>query len=159
MLRAVAATGAEAAAIILGRSVASVRTAAARHRISLRQPGERRGLVLGQPRGQSWARLRDAADLAVAARTVREAILAGEVDPARLERVARRALLIASGAPLCPACATRPQERSTTGLCEDCHLRELARAHREDQSRQEAQRELWRERQRKTRDRRKTSDA
>lgn len=154
-LRQVAPGGAEAAALLLGRSVTSVRMAAARHRISLRRPGERRGLVLGQPRDQSWTELRGAADLAAAARTVRDAILAGESDPARLERTARRALLLAAGAPLCPACARNPQERATTGLCDECHLRELARAHREDQSRQAAQRELWRERQRKTREKKR----
>lgn len=113
-LRRLAHLGAAGAAAALHRSVHAVRTAAKRHRISLRQPGERRGLVLGQPRG-----VRATGEL----RRLREQILAGELDPAEVEARGAAVLL---GAELCPACAARPPEVSSTGLCRPCHLRALA---------------------------------
>lgn len=154
-LRTVAHLGASGAAEHLGRTMKSVRQAAARHRISLRQPGERRGLVLGQPRGVSLIEARDAAAHTEALRAVREDVLAGRLDPADLERAARRKYLLERGVALCPGCARNPQENRSTGLCIPCHLRHLADGHRGLAEAREAQRELWRERQRKARRRRR----
>jgi hypothetical protein len=155
-LRAAAHLGAAGAAEALSRPPESVRQAAKRHRISLRQPGERRGLLLGQPRGVSLLEARDAASHATALRAVREEVLAGRLDPANLERAARRRYLLERGVPLCPGCARNPQENRASGLCVPCHLRHLADGHRsEGDEAQEAQRELWRERQRKVRARRR----
>ncbi|MGH2663665.1 MAG: hypothetical protein ACRDH8_12865 [Actinomycetota bacterium] len=137
--------GVEAAAEVLERSVAAVKMQAHRQRISLRGEGERRGLILGQPRG---TRLREHAKQVAALRALREDVLAGRVDVARIER---RVKLAVAGAPLCPACVKRPQEVESTGLCEVCHLRHLAEGHRLEQEDVEARRELDRERQRKHR--------
>lgn len=136
----------------LGRSAASVRMAAHRNRISLRQPHSTNGLLLGQPRGVSWLGDRHEAATLRALRQLRADVLAGKVDPAQPERAVRRAWAVARGAPPCPACTRNPQENARTGLCTDCHLKELARAHREgayDQS--EARREHNREKQRSKR--------
>ncbi|HXF73984.1 MAG TPA: hypothetical protein VNO79_15415 [Actinomycetota bacterium] len=113
-LRRLAHLGAVGAAAVLRRSVPAVRAAAWRHRISLRRPGERRGLVLGQPRG-----VRTEGEL----RRLREQVLSGELDPAEVEARGAAVLL---GADLCPACASRPPEVASTGLCRPCHLRALA---------------------------------
>lgn len=152
-LRELAHLGAAGAAAELGRSVHAVKAMAKRKRISLRRPGERSGLALGQPAGQSWARRTDPALAAL-----REAILAGDADVDDLEDIARRPLRLAQGAPLCPGCLARPQEVRRTGLCRPCHLRHLAQAHREHQEDRAAQRELWRERQRKHRARQRGTD-
>lgn len=171
-LRRLAPLGAQAVAELLGRSVWSVVCAAHRHRISLRREGERAGRMLGEPRPPAAreveevaaalrdlledlmagrvGRRRDLTRQAAALRQLREDALAGRVD---LGRVARRARAIGRGDPLCPACARRPQEVRSTGLCEDCHLRALAEAHRLESERAEAVRELDRERQRKHRGR------
>jgi hypothetical protein len=114
-LRRLAPLGARVAAAALGRSVASVQKAAARHRISLRRAGERRGLVLGQPRGT-----RATGELAA----LRAAVLQGLVDAAEVEARGASAL---RGSALCPGCASRPPEVSSTGFCRPCHLRALAR--------------------------------
>lgn len=150
-LRMVAHLGTAGAAEALGRSPGSVRVAASRHRISLRQPGERRGLVLGQPRGVSLIEAREAAAHAEALRAVREEVLAGRLDPADLERAARRRYLLERGVPLCPGCARNPQENKATGLCTPCHLRHLAEGHALTEEERRARRELWRARQRKSR--------
>lgn len=150
-LRSLARYGADHAASELGRTVRSVRNAAHRHRISLRVRGERRGIVLGQARGESWKALGDQAQQHAALSAMRDEHLAGRLDLAKVERLARRQHLIATGTPLCPGCSRNPQERRTTGLCEDCHLRALAQAHRDVELLQEAQRDVWRERQRKVR--------
>lgn len=144
-LRQNAHLGAVAVAAILGRPVWSVRKAAQRHRVSLRPTGERRGHLLGQPRDRSWVQ-QVGADPGALAR-IREEVLAGDLDLAELEaRVTRRPVR-----PICPACGQREQERIGTGLCEPCHARGLARAHREERDRREARRELWRARQEKHR--------
>jgi hypothetical protein len=136
--------GAKALALVLGRTERSVVSAAARLRISLRPAGERRGHVLGQPRTEAWAGTQLRAD-----------VLAGEVDMAALEARAREiALGLDSGKPVCPACGARPQQRPSTGLCEPCHLRALAAAHRENDATKQAQRELWRARQEASRSKR-----
>lgn len=113
-LRRLAPLGAHAAAAALGRSVQAVQAAAKRHRISLRRPGERRGSVLGQPRG-----VRAEGEL----RRLREQVLSGEIDPAEVEA---RGAAVVLGAEVCPACAARPPEVSSTGFCRPCHLRALA---------------------------------
>ncbi len=130
----------------LGRSRKAILRAAERHRISLRRQGERRGRILGQPRGVSLV-----ADNRVRLRllrNLREDVIAGRVDPARLER---RIRAITRGAPLCPSCVVRPVEVRWTGLCEDCHLHQLADQHRIEADRLEAQRGLDGQRQRKHR--------
>lgn len=53
-LRELAGNAPELIAEELGRTLSSVQMAAHRNRISLRRSGERRGLVLGQPRGTSY---------------------------------------------------------------------------------------------------------
>lgn len=139
LLRDNAVHGAHFVAILTGRSVHSVQQAAKRHRISLRRKGERRGSVLNERRpGDDPARLR-ILDGAGDARKVANYLT--------LEAAARRG----AQPDLCPSCAARPVERPRTGLCQPCHLMALADAHRHDQARAEAQRELWTERQRKHR--------
>lgn len=150
-LRQNAHLGVGALAGLLGRSVRSVKQAAYRHRISLRPPGERRGTVLGQPRGTSFLDARAAGARVQRLRVLREAALAGIVDPVALER---RVRLLVDGAPLCPGCAMDPIEVETTGLCRACHLDALAEAHRAEMRVHAAQRALWVERQRKVRSRR-----
>ncbi|HXF73769.1 MAG TPA: hypothetical protein VNO79_14305 [Actinomycetota bacterium] len=133
----------------LGRSVRAVQQQAHRQRISLRPPGERRGTVLGQPRGVSLRDARRAEAEARALAEARERVLRGELDPALLDLEVRRGARIARGDPLCPSCSRAPQE-TIRGFCRDCHLRELARAHRERAPERalEARREWDRERQR-----------
>jgi hypothetical protein len=107
--------GAVAVAAALGRSEGAVRVAASRARISLRQTGSSAGPILGQPRGVSLRR------------DLREALLAGNVDP---ELLAQR-MRTDADAELCPSCATRPIRVKAAGTCRVCHLRRLADAHRE----------------------------
>lgn len=154
-LRQLAHLGQEGAAIALGRTPRSVRRAADRYNISLRRPGETRGLVQGQPRGVSFAQLaRENQKLAVL-RELRQDLIAGEVDVRSIYLIASRKMKLARGAQLCPGCAVNPQEHDETGLCRDCHLIALADAHRGDSAMKHAQRELWRERQRKVRRKRR----
>ena len=115
----------------LGRSPSSVRKAAYRYRISLRRPGSRRGVVLGQPRGVSLRR------------ELREDLASGRVDPTVLARRMR----LDEDAELCPSCAARPVRVRQTGLCRVCHLHRLEQAHREALAELEAQRGLWQSRQ------------
>jgi hypothetical protein len=150
-LRRLAPLGAEAIAEELSRSVWSVKKQAQRLRISLRRDGETRGPVLGQPRGD---RLAPAVHRIRFLRQLRADVLAGRVD---VERMERRVRLIARGAALCPECAKRPVEIERTGLCEDCHLDRLAWAHALEADRAEKDRQLLRERQRKSRARRRAS--
>lgn len=150
-IRSMANLGAEVIAESLDRSVWSVRKMAYRMRISLRRTGNRTGLVMGQPRGVSWAAGVHESGRIAALKQLRELIRHGKVDIENLELQARRELRLIEGAPLCPNCVARPQEVEKTGLCTDCHFRSLADAHRSNIERQGAQRELWRERQRKVR--------
>lgn len=154
-LRNNAHLGAQACATILGRSVKSVKQKAQRERISLRPPGERRGLLLGQAKHAAWM------DQGVISpgrlREMREQAIAGELDLGRLERIIVDRVRNPHR-PLCPWCGTRPAERQTTGLCEPCHLRELARAHREEAERAAARRELDAARQQASRARRRAGD-
>jgi hypothetical protein len=153
LLREHAHEGAHAVAIMLGRSVGSVKQAAQRRRISLRRTGERRGILLGQ-RGR-WGD-QPGLDPARAA-AIRVDILAGQVDMGELERRARD-MAHGTRRPVCPSCGQREQERPSTGLCEVCHNRALAQAHRDDVERRESRRQLWQERQRKSRRNRAGAD-
>lgn len=137
--------GANVVALLTGRTVQAVIHAAKRHRVSLRRSGERRGKVLGEPRRGSWPR--------EGLRRLRDEVIDGTTDPVLVES---HLLLVAShrsGQPqqLCPACSARPVQRQRTGLCNTCHLRALAEAHRHAKAEGDAQRELWNERQRKHR--------
>lgn len=141
-------------ALQLGRTVASVRMAANRNRISLRRKGEARGLVLGQPRSESWRSLRERG-VSNPAR-IRKAIIDGEMS---LDEVEANLRAIAEGRVVrtCPACGVRDADRPT-GWCTPCYTRELARAHRDATDRIEARRELDAARQAKSRARRSTED-
>lgn len=150
ILRDNAGLGVAALSLILGRSVKSVETAAARHRISLRKPGERRGKILGQPASGRWVdQPADSSRLAA----IRADVLSGLVSMGDLERRIRERIH-GPARPLCPSCGQREQEKASTGLCEPCHLRELARAHRDEVDRQAARRDLWQARQEKHRSKR-----
>lgn len=155
-LRSLATLGAEAVADELDRSVWSVRKMAYRHRISLRQPGRRDGLVLGQPRGVSLKAKRSADASLQAIEEVRSAIAAGLVDPGSLERAVRRRRRLLLGEAVCPTCAVNPIERDT-GLCDDCHWRSMADVHRRGETATDGQREYERERKRAQRARKAAS--
>jgi hypothetical protein len=144
-LRELAPLGARRAAEVLGRSLWSVVKAAQRHRISLRQPRSRRGLILGQPRGVS-----SSADPRIA--RLRADVLSGEVDPGRVVEVGRASLL--PDTPVCPACGVRPVTVSLTGFCRPCHWRARAAGPAHEREVRQAARELDRERQRKHRSKR-----
>lgn len=154
-LRNNANLGAEACAALLGRSVKSVKHKAARERISLRKPGERRGLLIGQSRTTAWMEQEGISPVRLA--QMREEAIAGTLDIGDLERRILDAVR-RPNRPLCPWCGTRPQQKSTTGLCEPCHLRELARQHREEAERAAARRELDAARQQASRARRKVDN-
>jgi hypothetical protein len=131
VMRDNAARGAEAVAELLGRSVASVRQAAHRHRISLRKHGSRKGLVLGQPRGVSLrADLRD-----------------GLVRDRRDELLERRAQADAA-AELCPCCGRRPA-RTRSGFCAACTTQRITERYEELTADDDALRRLWAARQRR----------
>jgi len=143
--------GAAAVALLLGRSVGQVKDAAYRYRISLRVKGERRGTLLGQPRGSQW---RESGELIPAVMAeIRAGVLAGEIDMADLEARARD--LVNDDRPLCPACGERAQAHRSTGLCSVCHPLYLARAHREGMATKQAKRELWQAKQESSRSRRR----
>ena len=129
--------GAGAVALLLGRTISSVKSAASRAGISLRQPGSRRGLVLGQPRACS---LRPA---------LRGDLVDGRVDA----EAVRRRMDLDHDAALCPTCARRPVE-GRLGVCRVCHLRKLTEAHLGAIEVLDAQRALWASRQclKRTRD-------
>jgi hypothetical protein len=131
IMRENARLGSVAVALLLGRSVACVRQMAYRQRISLRAAGERRGVVLGQPRGQS-----------IASR-IREDIVSGRVDA---EVLARR-MGLAAVEEVCPCCGRRPVEVRSTGFCLVCHKDRLTQAHLAEVEKLDAQRALWSSRQ------------
>jgi len=139
LLRDNATHGVHVVALLTNRSVWSVRRAAYRHRITLRRKGERQGKVLNELKSgddPSRGRILDGIGSA------------NRIDHyVAMEAAARKG----ESAELCPSCVARPIERPRTGLCHPCHLMALAEAHRHDQARAEAQRQLWTERQRKHR--------
>lgn len=130
-MREHAKLGAVAVAQLLGRSVTSVRRMASRQRISLRSSGERRGLVLGQPRG---TRITE---------QLRADVVSGRVDD---ELLARR-MALRQDAETCPCCGRRPIEVRTTGFCTVCHKDRLTAAHLDEVEKLDAQRALWSSRQ------------
>ena len=99
--------GAEELARLLGRSVSSVKTAAYRHRITLRRPDERGGHLLGQARKACLPPEERARAIG---------------DPVFL----RRAAAARDGA-LCPDCGRRPVEVAATGFCGVCTTRFIDR--------------------------------
>jgi len=132
ILRTHARLGADEVAERLGRGRRSVEAAASRFGVSLRRRGERRGSVLGQPRGVSLRR------------DLRDGLLQhGDLIAKRLQ--------LDADAELCPACGLRPARVLRTGFCRTCHLQRLAELQREARAEHEAQRELWVERQRRHR--------
>lgn len=143
--------GVQALSEMLGRSESSIEHLAHRLRISLRRKGEQRGTILGQPRGVRWIDQEGVDRARLSA--IRADIVEGNTNPAELESRVRE-IALGSDKPICPSCGVRPQVRPTTGLCEVCHLRALAQAHRDDQATRDAQRELWRARQESSRSRR-----
>lgn len=147
LLKSSAKLGVESCAILLGRSEQSIKQAAKRYRISLRQQGSRGGILLGQPRGTAWMNQIGMDPERLAA--IRQEAIAGDVDIAELEQRIRDHL---DGAiATCPSCARRPVERPATGLCEPCHMTLLARAHRDEADRRQARRDLDAARQEKAR--------
>lgn len=99
----------------------AVRQQAHRMRVAVRRRGCRRGLVIGQPRGESWARSNP---------TLRDKILDGSLNMTLAEL---RIAADVAGVELCPECGVRPQRHRQTGLCGVCH-----RAHLTSQLREQA---------------------
>jgi hypothetical protein len=108
LLRGRGDLGAAELACLLDRSVASVRSAAQRSRISLRRPGDCRGRVLGE----CERRVSPGTRAAIAAA------------PAL---VMRRGALYREAA-LCPDCGRRRIQIPESGLCEPCHVELLERS-------------------------------
>jgi hypothetical protein len=151
-LRRVAPLGQQAAADILGRSVWSVKQAAYRHGISLRQTGSRAGRLLGQPNGTSYADARAAADHARLVGQLRAELAAGAFTLDDLDRALEA---IDAGVPLCPMCGRNPADRPKEGICTACHNRRLEAAHLAALDSHEAQQGLWRARQNRSRAKRR----
>lgn len=147
-LRRVAPLGALTAADILGRSIKSVRRAAERHGISLRQSGSNAGRLLGQPNGSSYADARAAAEHALIMKALRDDVAAGRISLTDLDRALAA---LESGAPLCPSCGRNPADRPREGICTGCHNRRLAAAHNAARDAHDGQQDLWRTRQTKSR--------
>jgi len=126
-LRASRDLGAREVAKLLGRSVSSVKAQASRQGISLRRPGVRRGLVIGQPRSVS----------------LRADIRCDLVSGAKLAEAVAARLRIDHDAALCPECAYRLVEVSSTGLCRRCHVTRLIAAHLAEMEKLDLQRALW----------------
>lgn len=152
-----AGKGVQEIAQALERTPESVRQMARRHRISLRKTGERRGLLLGQPRGTSWRELRQQGITAERLESIKQDVLDGLIDLGELEKQIAE---IASGKQreLCPQCAARYIARASTGLCAPCHLKILARLHQDAVDIRNAERALWAARQENSRNRRKPSE-
>lgn len=127
LLRSHAHLGANQLAELLHRTPHAVRLQASRQRISLRQPGQPTGRILGDPPPP----LRDLF----------------RRDPTAATRISQAAT---NPAPLCPRCARRPQS-PTLGICRPCHLTALADAHRAETAEQAARRDLDQARQAKHR--------
>jgi hypothetical protein len=144
VLRTEAHRGAAWLASRLGRTEKSIRRAAERHRVSLRRPGVRRGLVLGQPAGTSWA-----TSTAGRAHAIRQDALDAGLDLGDLEERARE--IVHGDQLLCPMCARRTQH-PRHGVCRPCWMRALAEAHDDVKAERAAQRDLWAARQRKKRE-------
>lgn len=151
-LRRVAPLGAQTAADILDRSLWSVRHAAYRHGISLRQTGSTAGRLLGQPRSASYADARAAAEHAELVALLRADLAAGAITLDDLDRALEA---IAAGAPLCPSCGRNPVDRPREGICTACHNRRLEAAHHAALDAHAGQQGLWRARQNRSRSKRR----
>lgn len=127
--------GARECALILNRSIKSVKRCAYRHRISLRTKNCRHGLVLGQPRGVSLAKP-EARDTVLA--ELRMLALEGKVDLTEVERRIREDVDL----PLCPECSRFPVRHPSWGACDPCHKKRLEEAHKEELARLQAQKDL-----------------
>jgi hypothetical protein len=127
--------GAQECARRLGRTVWSVRQAAARNRISLRPIGERGGRLLGQPRRHHLPREQ------------REALLSSRNYDRLL--AAYTDLMLGKGE-LCPACGKRPVS-TRDGFCSVCHARRLADMAAERAAEAEERLRVWREVKRRSR--------
>lgn len=150
-LRDLATLGAKAIAVELGRPVTAVEKKASRLGISLRQPGSKVGLLLGQPPGTSWTDARELALTVALHAQIRADVAAGRLTVADLER-AHAALT--AGVADCPACVRNPADHPD-GLCTACHRRRLSTVHRAALDAHDAQQELWSARQAASRSRRK----
>jgi len=137
LLREHAGLGVHEVARLLGRSESSVQNMARRLRISTRRPGSRKGLVLGQPRGYSFAHATP--ELA----RFREDVLSGRVDAGEIAQT----LTLDDDAELCPCCGRRPVEVKTTGFCRACHLAHLRSRHLTKLAELEEEQRLWAARQ------------
>ena len=133
LLRENAQLGLRAVADLLGRSENSVRTQAARMRVSLRRPGEVRGKLLGQPNGVSLRGTEHLAGLRVSV------LAAGGGDLQQLPHVQRDARV-------CPSCGHH-YVTTATGLCAPCYTGRLASAYVEQQATRTMERKLWQLRQ------------
>jgi len=115
--------------------VRAVRSTASRHGISLRTPGQRGGLLLGQPRGYRLPREQ------------REALLSGLSYDRLL--TAYTDFMLGKGE-LCPACGKRPIS-TRDGFCTVCHTRRLADMAAERAAEAEERLRVWREIKRRSR--------
>lgn len=137
MLREHASLGVHEVSRLLGRSESSVQSMAHRLRISLRRPGRRDGVILGQPRGVSFAH--GTPEL----RRYRRDVINGRVDASEIAQT----LTLDDDAELCPCCGKRPVEVETTGFCRACHLSHLTARHLAKLAEIEEQQRLWAARQ------------
>lgn len=123
ILRELAAEGAgiEAIARKLGRTLSAVRAKASDCRVSLRQRNPDGSLVrtsgrlLGQPQSGSWASTENPSIA-----EYRRRVLAGEVDPAELERALREERRRAKRHQVCVRCGRNYVISTATGLCAPC---------------------------------------
>jgi hypothetical protein len=119
-LRTHSAQGAAALSVALNRTRKSVVQEAVRADISLRQPGSRRGRVIGQLRGKHLSP--EVREALLHARTLTDPGVVHEVCP-----TCGRSLAPA----LCPSCGRRPIACERTGLCKTCHRDRLLEAYAE----------------------------
>jgi hypothetical protein len=137
--------GAKSLARDLGRTVASVKSKARELGISLRIPGSRHGLLLGQPRTISLAsasRIGDVMRLVANRRIDMEVVL----ERMRLDAIGELAV--------CPHCGKRPAVVKRTGLCGTCHKALLIEHLNDELATYEAQQQQWVAQQRLSRMRR-----
>jgi len=128
-LRRIAQLGAQECTRRLGRTMWPVRTAASRHFISLRPPGERRGVVFAQPHG--WHLPHEQ----------REAILASP----HHDKILTAHLNFAKGiGELCPGCGRWPIS-TEHGLCHACYAKRLANIAAQRAAEAEERLRRWRE--------------
>lgn len=133
-LRANNTLGATHLAELLNRTPTAIRQTAHRHHISLRPPGETRGLVLGQPRATQLPT------------PIRQAML----NPTTNRQITQDAQAILTGAQLCPLCARWPIHPGRT-WCDPCQTAALTTAYELHTARLQAQQAHTAARQRRSR--------